>query len=79
MPILFPGKTDPWEIQYPLLTSTIKKHVKNAGALLYPFDSVEHQVILMDTKILEIHLFLAKKNSNCYLQRESCSTLSEFD
>ena len=62
MPILFPGKTDPCEIHYPLLTSTIKKHVENGGACYIPFDSVERQVILMDTKILKIHLFMAQKN-----------------
>lgn len=34
--IPFAEKTDLCEIQYPLLTSAVKKHVKNAGTLLHP-------------------------------------------
>lgn len=66
MPILFLGKTDPCEIQCPLLTCTIKKkkkNIKNAGACSIYLDSVGCQVILMNTKILKIHLFVAKKNA----------------
>ena len=38
-------------------------NIKNAGACSIYLDSVGCQVILMNTKILKIHPFVAKKNA----------------